>query len=355
MKIYQELLSSLNSMRVKLDEALSNHTTVRIGGPADIWYEPENTKEFIDAIIKARELGISVTILGRGSNVLISDDGIRGLVIRNGSKNIIIRDKITTTSTNNSKPIEAPRLESDSKKGSFKYSFMDLDYDESDCQKVEVFMESGVDMPYAINHLINLGITGLQWFSRIPGNLGGWIFNNVHGGTHFIEEYVKYVTVLTPLNEIIDIQKKEIDFGYDKSRFHYSKEIILSCVLELFIGDKERAKATSIEWAKRKSLQPSNSIGCVFKNISMEEKQNKGYPTNATGYIIEHELKMKGFGVGDAVISPNHHNFIENKGNATAKDYIKVIKTIKDRAKKELDLNLETEIFFLGFDKNPLQ
>ena len=180
---YTPLIDSLDPKYTKLNEPLSKHTTVGIGGPADIWYEAQTTEDFINAIKKAKELNIPVTILGRGSNVLISDNGIRGLVLKNNSKSIKIADEVEIP--NESQNIELTtqnieaRWQSDKEKGTFKYEFKDLDYDESKEPRVEVTLDSGVDMSYAINYLITKEITGLQWYARIPGNLGGWIYNNV--------------------------------------------------------------------------------------------------------------------------------------------------------------------------------
>lgn len=352
----EKLLKSLNPSNLKLNEPLSKHSTVRIGGPAEIWYEPKTTEEFCKAIISARKLGINVTILGRGSNTLISDKGIAGLVIRNASNEIIIlegRIEKAEPLKETCDEIEA-RWQSDSQKGTFKYEFKDLDYDESNFPRIEVKLDSGVDMPFAINYLIDKGITGLQWYSRIPGNLGGWIYNNVHGGTHFINEVVKSVKALDKNNNIKILSGNELAFEYDKSRFHTSGEIILEATLLLYKGDKEKAKYVAMEWAKRKSIQPPNSLGSVFKNIDNETKDRLGYPTTATGYIVEHVLKLSGFKINDAAISPKHHNFIENTGNASAKDYLEVIKTIVTRAKEEIGIDLKPEIFFLGFTDQEL-
>ena len=355
---YQELINKLNPKYLKLNEPLSLHTTVGIGGPADIWYEAQSTPEFIEAINLARRLNIPVTILGRGSNVLVSDSGIRGLVLKNGSKNIIIGQEVPVQETKELED-EMQKVEyrwaSDSERGTFKYEFKDLDYDESDNPRIEVKIESGVDMAFAINYLINKGITGLQWYARIPGNLGGWIYNNVHGGTHFINELIKSVDVLSDNGAVITLKASDLNFGYDVSRFHDSKEVILSATLNLFKGDKEKAKFVALEWAKRKSIQPHRSLGSVFKNISNEDKERLGYPTTGIGYIVEHVIKFSGFRVGDAAVSLAHHNFIENAGNATAKEYISVIKEIQKATLKANGLKLHPEIFFLGFTEQEIK
>jgi len=356
----ENLVSKLNPKFVKTNEPLGKHTVVGIGGPADIWYEAQTTDDFINAIKEAKALDIPVTVIGRGSNTLISDKGIRGLVIRNASKNIQIGEELPVEETEEMQH-EAEdtlaRWESASTEegGRTMYDFKDLDYREDGLPRVEVKMDSGVDMSFAINYLITKGITGLQWYSRIPGNAGGWIFNNVHGGTHFINEVVKSVRVLDKNLNVVTLKADELNFGYDQSRFHKSGEIIIDIVFELYKGDKKKAQWVAIEWAKRKAIQPSKSTGCIFANISHKQKEDLKYPTVSVGYIVEHVLNLSGFRVGDAAISLAHHNFIENKGNANATDYLKVIKEIQKRAKEQIGFTFKPEIFFMGFDPQELQ
>lgn len=354
----QKLVLKLDPNYTKINEPLSLHTTVSIGGPADVWYQAQSTTDFIEAIKYARELKIPVTILGRGSNTLISDNGIRGLVIKNDSKSINVEGEIPVTETeelvNSISKIEY-RWASDKSRGTFKYEFKDLDYSEYDSPRVRVKIDSGVDMSFAINYLINQGITGLQWYARIPGNLGGWIYNNVHGGTHFINEVIESVEVLTPTGEVLKLSHSDLDFEYDQSRFHNSQEVILSATLNLFKGDKEKAKYVALEWAKRKSIQPHKSLGSVFKNISNQDQARLGYPTVGIGYINEHILKVSGLRIGDAGVSPAHHGFIQNFGSATAKDYLEVIKIIQKKALELIGIKLIPEIFFLGFKDDELE
>ncbi len=347
---YTEFLKELDSTRYILNEPLSKHSTVRIGGPADIWYEALTNDDFIQTIKLAREYNVPVTILGRGANVLIGDLGIRGLVIKNSSKNIKISSEESVSETKELEDEVQARWDSATEEEGARsmYEFKDLDYSEEEYPRVDVTIDSGVDMPFAINYLIQNGVTGLQWYSRIPGSLGGWIYNNVHGGTHFIHEVIKDVTVLTPDNKIVVLGKQDLGLDYDLSRFHTSNEVIIKATLLLYKGDTQKARYVAMEWAKRKSIQPSISIGCIFKNISNESKEKFNYPTTSVGYIVEHVLNMKGFHIGDAYISPNHHNFIENKGNATAKDYLAVINEIVNRTKEKLGIDLELEIFKLG-------
>lgn len=341
-----ELAKCLNQDRVKFDEPLSLHTTLGIGGPADIFYETVDSGDLIKAVRLARSYGVPVTVVGGGSNILVSDKGIRGLVIKNNSNKISI-GKSKKTETFLTEPV-ATRWQADASKGTFKYDFKDLDYEEWDEKRISVTIDSGVNLAVAMMRLIDQGVTGLQWYSRIPGTIGGAVFNNVHGGTHTIKEMVDKVVVLGLNGEIKSMSADELGLDYDQSRFHKSGEIIVEVVFDMYLGDKEKAKEVVTEWAKRKAIQPMNSAGCVFKNISEEDKEKHGYPTTATGYLIEHVLKMTGYKVGGAAVSTAHHNFIVNEGKATAKDFLAVRDEVIKRAKAKIGIDLESEIVLLG-------
>lgn len=356
----KSLIKTLGEDRVKVNEPLSLHTTLKIGGPADVLFETVDSGELIKAVRLGMNFGVPVTVIGGGSNVLVSDLGIRGLVVKNRSKNIKIREgkinKISEILSNfvgshfrgggNKENLVSRWVGTD--KGTKKYDFSDLNYSEDEFPDVEVVIDSGVNLQMALMHLINNGVTGLQWYGRIPGTIGGAVYNNIHGGSHVFAENVKSVVVLSPEGEVKTLSGKDLKFEYDKSRFHKTKETIVEIRLILKRGDADRARKTTEEWIKRKSIQPMNSAGCVFKNIEDGEREILGYPTTAVGYIVEHILNMSGFGVGGAYISPDHHNFIVNRGGATAKDYLAVRDAIHKKAGDVLGIALEDEIIRLG-------
>ncbi|KKT30627.1 MAG: UDP-N-acetylenolpyruvoylglucosamine reductase, partial [Microgenomates group bacterium GW2011_GWC1_44_10] len=211
--------------RVKLDEPLSSHTTLKIGGPADLFYEAKNSGELIKAVRLARSFEVPVTVIAGGSNVLVGDLGIRGLTVANRGGKIEIREKKFLGFRKN-KVIEVDSRWMVSNKGTMKYDFSDLDYDESDFPEVEVSIGSGVNLQLAMDKLFDEGITGLQWYARIPGSLGGAVFNNIHGGNHVFFEIVKDVVVLTQHGDVMKIPVKSMRFEYDKSRLQTSGEIV---------------------------------------------------------------------------------------------------------------------------------
>lgn len=345
-------LKKLLENKAKLNEPLTSHTFLKIGGPADLYFEAQTNEQLVTAVVNARRLGIDITMLGQGSNILVSDKGVRGLVlvIRTSRIKIVGEGK-----AEENKDATVSRWESDSGWGTFKYEFKDLDYDESDSARVLVEIDSGVDLPYVSQFLINKGITGLQWYAGIPGTIGGAVFNNIHGGTHFLSEVLDSVEVLGRDNEVSQIGISDLGIDYDKSRFQESGEIILKATFKLFRGNTEKAKYVFQEWAKRKSLQPRNAPGCAFHNLTQKQKDELGIPTTSAGFVIEHLLKMTGFRIGDAAISKDHHNFIVNDGKATASEYLAVMKEIYRRAKTELGIELVPEIFFMGFDSEEIK
>lgn len=354
--LYTQLTQTFPHIEFKKDHVLAPHTTVKIGGPAEVFCATKTSKDFTDIVVFMRKNSLPLTLLGWGANTLISDAGIKGLVVKNMSQEIKILDTVNedTTKDKDDNQDIAARWHSDTTQGTFTYEFKDLDYDESDLEKVLVELDSGVSLPYAINTLINQGITGLQWYSRIPATVGGAIYNNIHGGTHFISEVIISVTVITPEGELKVIPKVELQAGYDLSRFHTTHETIVSAVFALYRGDKQKAQAVANEWAVRKSLQPAKSLGCVFQNISIQEKDSLGYPTTSVGYIVEHILHKKGFQIGDAKVSEKHAAFIENTGTATSHDYLEVIRTVIRETKEKTGVTLKPEIFFLGFKESEL-
>lgn len=359
MNLINQLQHHFPTLEFKTEQSLAPFSTVKIGGPAEVFLETKNSDDFIKVVTFAKIANIPLTIIGWGANSLISDKGIRGLVIKNSASNIQLLDENINPEKidhlDNDLQKTMARWDKDDNQSPVKYDFHDLDYNEYDKPAVRVRLDSGVALPFAINYLLEKGITGLQWYSRIPATIGGAIYNNIHGGTHFIAEVIESVTVIDQNGQIKVIENKELEAGYDYSRFHKSREIIVYADFILRHGDKERAKIVAREWAIRKAIQPHKSLGCVFQNISKDEQQKHSLKTPSVGYIVEHVLQMKGFRVGDAMVSEKHAAFIENMGNATAGDYLKIIKLIVQKTKEKLDINLKPEIFFLGFEKNELE
>lgn len=330
---------------------LSSVTTVKIGGPAELYCEVETQDDFIALIQLCKKEQIPLTVIGWGANTLIADRGIQGLVIKFKNQEL---HRVETSQLNESNPSVPARWQKGSTEDEYT-DFKTIDYDESHAPTTLIEVSAGMPLPFLITQSLTKGLTGLQWFSRIPATVGGAIYNNIHGGTHFFSEFVHQVTIINDQANLQTLSPSQLQFDYDYSRFHETNEIIVSAQLKLFNGNTEKAKQVVQTWAIQKKDQPQNSLGCVFQNISEEDQKRLGYPTPSVGYIIDQVLRKKGFSIGDAKISEKHAAFIENTGRATADDYLKLIKLIIAETKQKTGISLKPEIFFKGFTKEELQ
>jgi UDP-N-acetylmuramate dehydrogenase len=328
--------------RVLRNEPMRKHTTWRVGGVADLFLEVKSELELVSAVQLSREYTVPFFILGGGANILVGDKGVRGLVIKNMVESMV----------------EIPPIADweDHSTGVYKHSAVHFHYyDDSTnpsfgAEMVFLEVSAGYSMPHFIRDVIQRGFTGIEWFSRIPGTLGGWIYNNVHGHTLFIGDFIHTVRVLTSRNEVVERLWKDLEFGYDMSCFHHNQEIILSAKMRLFRGNTTVAKELVREViVKKNKYQPANSAGCVFHNIDQSDAQRLGFESNAVGYIVDKKLGLLGtHKIGGAWISEKHGNFIETDGTATAQDVLAVMEFIQRECKEKYGLSLREEIFRVG-------
>jgi UDP-N-acetylmuramate dehydrogenase len=349
--MHPEFIESLADFNIKYNEPLAPYTTWNIGGPAEMLIVTNTADELVRVIKAAIKFDTPYTILGGGSNVLISDNGINGLVIINKSREIEIIDnneenkELTIDEATAFNPWIQPRH---GEEDDGFYTFKDLDYIETG-ERVKVKVASGVDLTWATAWTIKNGATGLQFFAGIPGTIGGALFNNIHGGTKHFSDYFYSARVLVD-GEEKEYKFEDFNFGYDQSVLRDNKNIVvIEVVLNLFRGDTEKARFVANEWTKRKRRQPRRTAGCTFKNIPLEKQQQLGFPTPSVGYIVDKLFGWTGKTSGEAEISPSHANFIENKGKASSEDVKNLINQVKTKAKQDYDLDLETEINLLGF------
>lgn len=346
-KIIDDLQAILPGLKVKPECPLAPYTTVKIGGPAELLIETKSSQELKVVASYAQQEKLALTVLGWGANTLIADAGIRGITVVNKSS---LFHPISKTPEQTFGQSITPRWNSlNSERKEF------FDYYTGTEKQVLVELDSGTPLPYAINFSLSQGLTGLEWFSRIPATIGGAIYNNIHGGAHFISDQLHSVTILNESGEIQTLFPSDLELAYDYSRFHHTQEIILSAELVLFRGNVERARIAAATWAQQKKHQPQNSLGCVFQNLTTLEQARLDLPTTSIGYFIEKKLKLAGFTIGGARVSTNHAAFIENTGGATALDYLKVISQIQTQAKNDFQVMMKPEIFFRGFSDQELE
>ncbi len=328
---------------VKSDEPLALHTTLGVGGPAARLATATTMEQLQKGIQLAHDFHLPVFVLGWGSNLIVSDRGFAGLAIRNRAQNWRILDDAILSK---SPPATPARL---APAGESYYRIDDLMYSEDDCPTVVVQVESGAKIDTLMKALFKHGVTGLQWFAGIPATVGGAVYMNVHGGYHFFGDFVQQALLVdaqTHAGKIVD--QAYFEFDYDHSILQKTKATVLWAQLRLFRGEVERAQATAREWARRKALQPQRSAGCIFRNLTAVEQNRLNLPTPSIGYLVEHVLKLKGTRRGDAIISPRHAAFIENLGKARAEDVKALIDLVAEKARTELEIELQKEVEYLG-------
>lgn len=292
---YQKIIEKLEVGKVKLDEPMAEHTTFKIGGPADLFVEVENEEELVRAVRAVREMGVPYFILGGGSNILVGDGGVRGLIIKLSNCELEI--------VNNT-----------------------------------VLVGAGVPIGVLIDECKSSSLEGLEFMAGIPGTVGGSIRGNAGAWQNGIGEKASRVKILTEDGEIKWIPKEECQFSYRDSRFKHNKEIVLAVELVLCKGDRERITKLVVENLEKRAKQPKEpSAGCIFVNPK---------PLSA-GKLIE-ECGLKGTRIGNAQISGKHANFVINLGGATAKDIVSLISLAKAKVKEKFSIDLKEEIVKIG-------
>ena len=330
----------LDQLKIKniSDAVLADYTTIGIGGKVSLAAIAVSSFQLEQAVCWSIRMEVPYFVIGKGSNLIISDDGFEGVIIINKSKDWhIVENIVPSDDLSCSKQIDKKTIKRKSKK-----SNKDIN-----TSIVLVSVDSGMQVRSLTNSLYRNGITGLQWFAGIPASVGGAIYMNMHGGNFFFGDLVNRVLLLSGIEKKI-VTRDYFNFSYDYSILHKTKEIVLCAELILTKGDVNKAQREGKDWAKQKSFQPQRSAGCIFRNLTAGQQQKLNIPTDSTGYVIDKLLKLSGTRFGDAVISNRHAAFIENVGKAKASDVYKLIQLIQTKAKKELQIYLELEVQLIG-------
>lgn len=287
--------------RIKYNEPMKDHTTFRIGGPADIMVMPESVPEIIGVLEWARKQDLPYLVIGEGSNLLVKDGGIRGVVIKLGA------------------------------------GFNRVEFSGS-----EVEAQTGIKISRLAAMAADKGLGGLEFAEGIPGSLGGAVYMNAGAYGGEIGQVIKEVTVLSEAGEIRALEKSALEFGYRTSSIQNKGYIVLEAKLVLHPEEPHLIKQRMYELSRqRKEKQPLEypSAGSVFKRP----------PGRFVGPMID-ELGLKGCRVGDAEVSSKHAGFIVNRGQATARDVLTLVSLIQQRVKETFGVDLETEFLIVGED-----
>ncbi|TXH05491.1 MAG: UDP-N-acetylmuramate dehydrogenase [Candidatus Moraniibacteriota bacterium] len=300
---------------------LAKHTYFKLGGVADLFVEVKTKEELVDAVRYAIDAKLPYLVLGGGSNVLVSDNGFRGLVIKNKTSAVKI------------KGFAGARA-----KGKL------------DLKEAIVEAESGVTVNYLIRYTLDEGLAGLEDMLGLPGTVGGAVYNNSHHLDKLFADHIIEVEVIGTDGQLKKYTNAECQFAYDYSIFHKTKETIHSASFQL----KRRDKAALWEVAtaavkRRSSTQPLGlpSSGCMFKNITLADRMRLGVPTASAGYLID-KAGLKGLRVGGAVVSDVHANFIINDGSASSRDVSNLVEDIKQKIKEKFGVSLVEEVIKIG-------
>jgi len=286
---------------IAVDEPMSKHNWMKVGGPADFFIEPADKEDLLAILTYFNERKYPWMILGRGSNVLISDEGIRGAVIN---------------------------LEKALTKVFMKNGF--------------VVAEAGVRLTEFVDYCIENGLEGVENLSGIPGSVGGAVVMNAGAYGSEISNHLVKVEIFRD-DKLCELPVSECGFGYRSSGFT-AKDVILSATFDLPKGDKEKLMTKRREIIqKRNEKQPLNypNLGSIFKN-----------PTNSYAVKLIEQAGLKGKRVGNAQVSEKHANFIVNLGGAKAQDIVKLIDLVKRTVYQNSGVMLELEIKMVGFSNS---
>ena len=286
------------NIKIKLNEPMKNHTSFKIGGNCDYFVMPENAEQLKGVINKAKELEIPFFVLGKGSNLLVSDNGIEGIVISMQGLNEI-------------------KVSGD-----------------------EITAGAGVSVANLCNAALQNSLSGIEFAYGIPGSVGGGLYMNAGAYGGQFSDAVVSAEYLTRDGEVVKIGLADMELGYRTSIFKQNGGIILSASFKLQKGETDKIKAAMDDYMERRiTKQPLEypSAGSVFK-------RPEGY---FAGALIE-QNNLKGFSVGGAQVSVKHAGFIINYENATANDVKSLIKEIQSVVKNADGIDLETEIIFVG-------
>nr|WP_225424297.1 UDP-N-acetylmuramate dehydrogenase [Apilactobacillus nanyangensis] len=291
----------MEKIKLLKNEPLSKYTFTETGGPADLVAFPKKTEEVRELLSMAKRDDLPITVLGNASNLIIKDGGIRGLVI-------ILTEMNEITSHD------------------------DFVIAQAGARYIDTTI-------VAQQH----GLTGMEFAAGIPGSIGGAVFMNAGAYGGETAEVIESVTVLTPENEIKTLSNSELDFGYRHSAVQDQDDIVLEATFKLSAGDKNEIQAEMDRLNElRESKQPLDlpSCGSVFK-------RPEGY---FAGKLI-HDAGLQGYQSGGAQVSKKHAGFIVNIDNATATDYLNVIKHVQETVYAKNKVHLETEVRIIGQDK----
>lgn len=301
--VIQALKKFVPEENICLQESMASHTTFRIGGLADCFVQLENTEQLIKVQKYLNQVGVPFFILGNGSNLLVSDAGFRGVILQIGS-----------------------RMSGVTVEGNV------------------IVAQAGASMAQIARTAMEHELTGMEFASGIPGTIGGGVVMNAGAYGGELSQIVTQVNVVNSEGEIMELDNETMEFGYRTSTIRNNPFTVTEVILRLEKGDRHQIRERMEELAaKRREKQPLEypSAGSTFKRPA----------GHYAGQLIM-EAGLRGFQCGGARVSDKHCGFVINTGNATAEDVRKLIREVQARVKDQFNVDLETEVLFLGWERN---
>lgn len=299
-KFLSKVKSSLPELSILLDEPMVKYTSFQVGGPADFLAMPKTEEEIIFVVRLAKELDLPLTILGNGSNVLVKDNGIRGIVLKVdiGSERIFVQDENILSCA------------------------------------------AGVLLSSAANAAADANLSGLEFAGGIPGSVGGGVFMNAGAYDGELKDVLLDVSAIDLDGNKYTLPVEKLGMGYRKSIFTNNGHIITRARFKLTPGDKKLIKEKILNFNQRRlDKQPLDmpSAGSTFKR-----------PEGSYASKLIDEAGLRGVSVGGAQVSEKHAGFIVNKDCASASDILCLIEKVQEKVKKEFGVELQTEVKILG-------
>ena len=295
----QAIFAGCTAKELLLEEPMAKHTSFRIGGPADVLAQPADEAELAALLKRAAEHAVPVTLIGNGSNLLVRDKGIRGLVIKLSN------------------------------------SFSDMK-----ALGNELTFGSGISLAMASKKAASLSLSGLEFAVGIPGTIGGAVYMNAGAYDGEMAKVVTCVRVMDMQGKISELQASELDFAYRHTALQNSGLIVTSVTVSLQPGEAESIKAKMDDFSQRRiAKQPLElpSAGSMFKRP----------PGYFAGTLID-QTGLKGYTVGGAQVSTKHAGFVVNVGGATAQDVLQLISDVQSKVFAAHGVRLEPEVLVLG-------
>ena len=279
---------------VETDYVLAKHTWYGLGGPADYFIRPQSTEQLSDVVKRCKENGVKLYVVGFGSNLLISDQGVRGAVIK---------------------------LESG-------------DFNQTQFEEDLVTAWAGANLKDLVLTSVQKGLSGIEMLTGIPGSVGGAVRMNAGGSFGDIGSVVESVLLMDAHGQVFEKSKPELSFDYRKTNI--TAKLVLNAKIQLRSGDPEQIMRTLQEtWIYKKNHQPLNTrnCGCVFKN-----------PRGQSAGALIDRAGLKGLQVGGAKVSEKHANFIVAQKDCKSVDVLRLIDAVRERVKEQFDVVLKSEI-----------